>query len=207
MAIRISPFSEEHVPAVIDFNRRLKAGGAPPEFQFSESPIPHWLPKADGASVYNEFFLALDGDVVRGTCVLKHQRFSFSGEIRPIVYYHHPFSEGIVNKAYTTVGLQVLMHAVRMCPMMYALGMGGYDRPLPRILVTMGWPHCLVPFFFKVLRPAQFLHNMQVLRRTSSKRIVADLAIYSGAGWLALKALQFCKSFRSHGKGASFEVV
>ncbi len=102
---------------------------------------------------------------MRGAYVLKHQEFSFRGEIRPVVYYHHPFSEGIIDKTYTQVGLQMLMQVIRAHPMLYALGMGGYDRPLPRMLMALKWRHRLVPFYFRVNHPARFLRQMQALRR------------------------------------------
>src|SRR5579862_8119086 len=128
MAVRIEPYGPEHSAAVKAFNQRLQAGGAPSDYLFSESPVSAWLPKTPDAPVFNEFFLAVEDDVVRGAYALKYQEFSLRGEMRPVVFYHHPFSEGIVDKKYTQVGLQMLMHATRAHPVMYALGMGGYDR-------------------------------------------------------------------------------
>src|SRR5579863_2679472 len=153
MAIQIVPYAAENTSEVRDFNRRLQAGGAPPDYIFSETDIPLWLPATPGAPVYNEFFLALEGEAVRGAYVLKHQKFSFRGEVRPVVFYHHPLSEGIVNKSYTQVGLQMLMHVMRAHPVLYALGMGGYDRPLPRMLLALKWRHSLIPFCFRVNHP------------------------------------------------------
>lgn len=196
MAIRIVPYAAEHVSEVKDFNRRLQAGGAPADYTFSETHVPRWLPAAPGAPVYNEFFLALDGETVRGAYVLKHQQFSFRGEVRPVVFYHHPFSEGIVNRSYTQVGLHMLMHVIRAHPVLYALGMGGYDRPLPRMLMALKWPHTLVPFYFRVNHPARFLRKMQSLRRGPARRIAADLAAFTGAGWTGIKAIQAISGWR-----------
>ena len=195
MPIGIAPYSENHIAAVKDFNRRLKAGGAPPDYVFSESPIPTWLPATPDAPVYNEYYLALENGIVRGTYVLKHQKFSFRGEIRPIVYIHHPFSEGIVDKKYAHVGVQMLMHIVRSHHLVYALGMGGYDRPLPRMLMALNWSHRPVPFYFRVCHPARFLRNMLALRQSNFKRLVADFAAFSGAGWIGLQAVQGITGF------------
>ncbi len=201
MPIRIVRYSEGDVLAVKDFNERLRAGGAPPDYVFSESPIPAWLPYTPGSPVYNEFYLALEDDAVRGTFVLKHQKFSFSGEIRPAVYLHHPFSEGIVNKKYAQVGAQILKHAVRSYPMLFALGMGGYDRPLPRMLQALHWKHCLIPFYFRVNHPARFLRNTQALRQDAKWRLIADAAAFTGSGWVGLKAVQTLRGWRGlHGK-------
>jgi hypothetical protein len=196
MAIRIVPYGAEHVAEVKDFNRRLQAGGAPPDHIFSETHIPAWLPATPGALVYNEFYLALDGEAVRGAYVLKHQKFSFRGEVRPVAFYHHPFSEGIVNKSYTQVGLQMLMHVIRAHPVLYALGMGGYDRPLPRMLMALQWHHTLVPFYFLVKHPARFLRKIQALRGGRARKLAADLAAFSGAGWAGIKATQAILGWR-----------
>lgn len=190
-SLRVTPFSPGDVPAVKAFNRRLREGGLPPEYQFSEAPVPEWLPYTSGTPVYNEFFLVWDSsDAVRGTFVLKHQKFSFRGDIRPVAYYHHPFSEGIIDKRFTHVGAYMLMHALRRHPVMYALGMGGYDRPLPRMLLAMQWKHRLLPFYFRVNRPARFLREIRALRQNTWKRLAADAAAYSGVGWIALQAAQ-----------------
>jgi hypothetical protein len=201
MPVQIAPYSEHHIPAVREFNRRLKAGGAPEDYVFSESHVAEWLPPRPGAPLYNEYFLALEDGVVRGAYVLKHQEFSFRGEVRPVVYYHHPYSEGIVDKKYTQVGLQMLMNVMRANPLLYALGMGGYDRPLPRMLMALKWDHCTVPFYFRVNHPSRFLRNMQAIRQSGPRRAIADLAAFTGAGWLGLKTAQAVLGFRApHGR-------
>jgi hypothetical protein len=79
-------------------------------------------------------------------------------------------------------------------PLLYCLGMGGYDRPLPRMLVRLGWSHYLVPFYFRVIKPACFLREMQSLRTTPLRRLAMDIAASSGGGWLATKLFH---SFRN----------
>src|SRR5712691_6906596 len=107
MAIAIQPYTEKWIPAVKALNQRLAAGGVAPEFHFPESNTPPWLPKLDGRRIYQEFYLAVDGNVVRGAYILKFQDFSVRGEMRPVVYYHLPVSEGIVNKTYSSVGVHM----------------------------------------------------------------------------------------------------
>lgn len=194
MAIAIEPYVEDHIPEVKLFNRRLAEGGAPPDFRFPESPVPRWIPKVDGRKVYNEFFLALENGKVRGTYVLKTQEFAFRETIRTVGYYHHPFSEGLVHKAYSRVGVQTLLNALQKQPLMYCLGMGGYDRPLPQMLIAMGWSHCLIPFYFKVVRAKAFLRNLQVLQSDSRKRLLANAATFTGLGPVAIGAYRMWKS-------------
>ncbi len=79
---------------------------------------------------------------------------------------------------------------MQRAPLLYCLGMGGYDNPLPQMLIRLGWAHCLVPFYFRVLRPSRFLRNMQTLRSSAARRFVLDLAAYSGAGWAGSQLFQ-----------------
>jgi hypothetical protein len=197
MAIAIHPYSEDRIPAVRAFNRRLAEGGVAPEFQFPESNIPHWLPKQDGRQIYQEYYLALDGEFVRGAFILKFQEFSLAGEIQPVIYYHLPVSEGIVNKAYASVGVLMLRSAMKMQPRLFALGMGGWDRPLPTMLKAMGWRLSPVPFYFRVCHPAAFLRQIAPLRQSPGRRLLGDIAAATGAGSLGIKMWQRLRTKRS----------
>jgi len=206
MAISIQPYREEHVPAMKEFNSRLREGGAAEEYSFPESAVLPWLPASGDSSIYNNAYVALDGSTVRGAFEIKHQPFSLRGDVCSLGYYHHPLSEGIVNRAWTQVGLQMMMAALRTQPLLYALGMGGYERPLPRMLMAMKWSHMLVPFRFKVHHPARFLRQIQRLRTSTSRRWVANLAAASGTGWLAIEGMQWRGRTRAT-RGLSFAIV
>jgi hypothetical protein len=189
MGIEIKPYTEDWISAVKDFNIRLKAGGV--SFRFPESNIPQWLPKIDNRKIYQEYFLAVENNLtVRGGYILKHQAFSFKDGVISIADYQLPLSEGIVNKAYNLVGIQMLMNALKRQPLLFALGMGGYERPLPKMLKTMGWSMYSVPFFFKVNRPLHFLRNTTYLRRTRFRSLFIDILAITGLGWIAIKLLQ-----------------
>src|SRR5206468_5712583 len=83
---------------------------------------------------------------------------------------------------------------VNRSPLLYCLGMGGYDRPLPKMLIGLGWSHCPIPFYFRIVHPSRFLRELQVLRTSAFRRLVMDIGAFSGAGWLAWKAWQGLKS-------------
>ena len=190
MTIGIEPYRQDFIPAVKCFNARLNGGGVPTEFRFPENHIPNWLPRRNGEPLYQEYFLALENGEVRGGYILKHQKFFVRGELKEVGYYHLPLSEGIVNKTYVSVGAHMLRHALKTQPLLFALGMGGFDRPLPRMLKAMGWSMCTVPFYFRVNRPKRFLHEVRALRKTAWRRFLFDLAALTGTGWLGLTALQ-----------------
>lgn len=198
MPIVIRPHSAEYVEAVIRFNKRLVAAGAVDWMQVEAGPQPDWLPKQNGQPLYNEIFLALENDEVRGAYVLKHQEFSFAGgRVRSIGYYHHPISEGTINKAYAMVGALMIRDALSRQPLLYALGMDGYDKPLPRMLKLLGWKDYLVPFFCRILHPFRFLRHMEALRETSPRRFLMDFAAFTGTGWLAIKTLHGFRALRN----------
>jgi hypothetical protein len=190
MGIAIRPYTEAWVPAVAAFNRRLSDGGVPREFHFPEHHQPAWLPKLDGRRVFQEVYVATEGDQVRGAYILKVHEFWVNGRVMPVTYYHLPVSEGIVNRRYSTLGVQMLRGAMKGHPRLFCLGMGGFDRPLPQMLKAMGWSMCAVPFHFHVERPARFLRHVAVLRRRPVPRLLADAAAISGLGWLGINAVQ-----------------
>ena len=191
MAITIQLYRPEHEPAVAEFNQRLRQGGEDENMVFYRWAEPRWLPRTPESRIYNEFFVAVDGGVVRGGYALKTQEFLFpDGQIRAIGYYHHPLSEGIVKKAHAIVGTLLLRDAIQRAPLLYCLGMGGYDNPLPQMLIRLGWTHCPVPFFFRVVKPSRFLRNMQTLRSSAARKLLLDVAAYTGAGWAGSKLFQ-----------------
>ncbi len=189
MAILIKPFTEDLIPAVKAFNLRLEARGIAKDFQFPEDPTPRWLPKVDGRSTYQELFLAVEKELVRGGYIIKHQNFSFRRQIRSVGFYHSPISEGIIDKGYVGVGVRMLLSALQAQPLLFALGMSSYEQPLPRMLKAMGWAMWSVPFYFKVNHPRRFLREIRVLRRTAFRRLALDCAALTGTGWLVLKLL------------------
>jgi hypothetical protein len=199
MPIVIQPYRQEHEAAVQDFNQRLQAAGDP-YLVFYKSSQPKWLPRSGDSPLYNEYFVALDGSVVRGAYALKHERVFVPGRgTVNIACYHHPLSEGIVDRSYATVGGLMVRDALVRQPLLYALGMGGADRPLARMLKALGWSLIAVPFLFKIVHPGRFLKEMNALRTSPAKRFLMDLSTATGAGWLAIRTAQSLLRLRSHG--------
>ncbi len=191
IVIAIKPFTEDLIPAVKELNARLDAGGAPQEFRFPEHPIPDWLPRVNHRQIYQEYFVLVEHNSVRGCYKLKHQVFSFHGEIRSIGFCHWPISEGMVNKKYAWVYFKMLSSVLKAQPLLYGLAMGD---PIPRIVTALGWSMCSVAFHFKVNRPKCFLKEIRALRKTPAQRLMMELAARTGAGGLALRILQAVRS-------------
>jgi hypothetical protein len=186
--LNVVPFKSEYEEQVRRFNRRLEPARAA---SFPEQSEPDWLPKKDGLNLYQEYFLAVDeGSVVRGGYILKHQDFVIDGTIQSIADYRFPLSEGIVDRTYNFVGLRLLAHALGRQPRLFALGMGGFEQPLPKMLQAARWGLAPVPFYFRVVRPVALLRNLAPLRRTALRRSACDIAAVTGLGWLAIKSYQ-----------------
>ncbi|HEX5431827.1 MAG TPA: hypothetical protein VFW83_07670, partial [Bryobacteraceae bacterium] len=162
MAIDIRPYTEDLVRPVADFNRRVRP--AKTSFLIPETPVPSWLPKRKGQSIYQEYFLAIENGSVRGGYTLKRQDFSFGGRILSIGFYQNPISEGIADKRYLLVGANLLNDALRREPLLFDLGIGSLDASIARMHVAMGWKIRVVPFFFRVLNGFQFCKNIQYLK-------------------------------------------
>lgn len=189
MSIRIVEYDEARIPSVQAFNARLRNGGI--TLQFHESCVPHHLPKLPDRRLFEEHFLAIDdSETVRGAYGLKHQDFWVAGKTIPIADLWLPISEGAFDKSYASLAPALLKDALRRQPMLYGLGMGGYDRPLVRILAALGWRMFSVPFYFRPLHPFAFLRNIAFLRKGRLKTAVLDAMAYTGLGWLAIKGLQ-----------------
>lgn len=177
--IEIRPFSPEWLAPLREFNGRLEAIG----LQLPEHPESEMLP---GSRMY----LAIEGHDVRGGYILRPQNFSFSGELRRVAHLRLPLSEGAINRSYARVGPLLIRSAEKTEPLLYALGMGGPDRPLPRMLQAMGWSITPVPLYFHVVHAARFLRAIRAIRKTRLRAFLMDVAAWTGAGWLLIRNRQ-----------------
>ncbi|HVX67315.1 MAG TPA: hypothetical protein VHA11_11965 [Bryobacteraceae bacterium] len=186
MGIVISPYSSCHAAAIREFNVRLASVSAYREFQLPEEPAP----PGDGRRLCESYYLALSGGVVRGGYILNRQEFWFRGEARRVAHYRLPLSEGVLDRTYSGVAMQMLRAALRAEPLLFALGMGGAENALPRLLRAMGWSIYAVPFYFRVTHPGRMLRELPRLRASRAGRLAAAAARLSGAAWLGIGAAQ-----------------
>jgi hypothetical protein len=186
MPIEIRPFVAEWRGPVKEFNGRLTAAGA----RLPEDPDTEMLPQS-------RMYLAAEDGAVRGGYILRPQTFCFRGEQRRVAHFRLPVSEGLVNRKYARVGPLLLRSALQTEPLLYALGMRGFDRPLPRLLRAMGWSVVSIPFYFRVAHPARFLRGIQAVRETRWRAALMDLAAWTGVGWAGIRGLQWARSLPS----------
>lgn len=206
MHTEIVPYTEDMVDAVKAFNARLKAGGI---FQsFPNEHVSKRLPQINDRTIFEEYFLAVDGRSVAGGYILTHQRFSFKGNIRSMPCFGLPMSEGIVNKAYVGVGPLVFRDAMARQPLMFTVGIGSSEAVVTRMLRAMGWGIHAIPFYFKVNKPLRFLRNIVYLRKTKFRRLILDILALTGLGWLGIRLLRIISPpVRTQDKSVATEEV
>jgi hypothetical protein len=189
MGLRVVYQEESHGPAVRAFNARLRAADALLFGLPEAAPAPNPNTPAPGIE-FSHYLVVDDAGEVRGGYFIRTQPFYIRGQVHRVGHYNAPLSEGIVDKHYAAVGAVMLAHALIERPLLFAMGMGSMDRPLPRMLRAMGWPILDTPFYFLVLNGKRFLQNVGPLRGQAVRRVAADVLAFSGLGGLALKGVQ-----------------
>jgi hypothetical protein len=181
-AVLIQPYSDQWGQAVAEFNERVKSANAP--FELPVTSASDWLAKTGNRKPYQEIFLAIQDQAVRGAYTFKNQDFSLGGRIREVGMCRMPISEGVVDSRYSLLGVCLLKDATRRQPLLYALGIGNLDAVITRLVLAMGWQVMqVVPFHFKVNNGFQFLRNVRHVRSTRLRSLLLDAAACSGAGW------------------------
>jgi hypothetical protein len=189
MQLRVLPYSDAFNEALRAFDVRLRAGAR--ESGALALGVRNTIPNIEELRPGDAYYLAVDQDqAVHGGYILRQQDFWIGDRMARIGYYGLPISEGIVNRAYTPLGVRLLLEAQRQQPLLYGLGIGGREERLAQLLAAAGWQIHNVPFFFRVVHPAAFFHNIAYLRSTPLGARLFDLLAASGLGWLGLKALQ-----------------
>jgi hypothetical protein len=158
--------------------------------------------------LYNEYFVALEGNAVRGAYRLKPQPFAVRDEVVMIPAMTLPLSEGIIDPRFAVVGLQLIQDAMARHPLLFGLGMGSFDAKIARLLRAMKWLMVPCHLYFRVIHPHRLLRQIAFLRRDRRRRFTLDALTYSGLGWLALKVAQAYKGLRRGGlTGIGYDVV
>ena len=202
MAIQIIPHSAERSAAVKEFNQRMSAGGSP--WNFYVDPEPSWIPKREGQNVWREYYLAVEDDVaVRGAFALKPQDWLINGEVKVVTDWQGPFSEGAIDVRHGTLGLRMIRDMLKKRPLLYSWGHGGDDQPVVQMLRKMSWLLHPTPFCLLVVKPFRFLRLNAQLRKSAARRVVLDVAAYSGLGWLGLRAMHALLRLKAGGGGFS----
>jgi hypothetical protein len=192
MAIRVSPFLQQHEAAAREFNNRVR--GSDGAFEFPETAKPEWLPPATGRSIFQEQFLALENGEVRGGYVLKRQDFSFRSVTASIGCYHSALSERVAEERYHDLDGRLLSDALTREPLLYTLEADRAAGTPALAAQTSEWKGSVAPGYFRIVHPAVFLRNMETLRTTAWRRFLLSLAALTGVGWAGVRLHQRMKA-------------
>jgi len=193
--LEIIPYTSDWIESVRQFNERLVAGGLDNELRFPEEPRQQFQVNPNGV-LHQEHHLVVEGATVRGAYLLTHERWIAGGQIRQVCHFRLPVSEGLINPQYKGVGNFMLDHALQKNTLLYSLGMGGLDRPLPRMLKSRNWSLATTSFYFRCVRPSRILHDRVCLRTHPRWNFALDAAAWSGLASLFISGTQRLRTRR-----------
>jgi len=187
--LKIIPYTYDWIGAVHQFNDRLVAGGLDCELRFPEEPKQQFS-VGPGGTLHQEQHLVVEGAAVHGAYLLTHERWIVSGQTRHVCHFRLPVSEGLINRRYKGIGGLMLEHALQKNTLLYSLGMGSLNRPLPRMLNARNWSLETTGFYFRCLRPDRVLHDLVCLRKHPKLNFALDTAVGGGVGSLLISGTQ-----------------
>lgn len=170
-----------------EFNSRLASAGIPFTFPTDARNLMRGEPGIEAP--HQTAYVLTDGAAVRGGYILKAEALFVDSECLAAGNFQLPLSEGIIDRRYAIVGVQLIKDALRRQSRLYCLGMGNTARPLPQLLRRLGWTIATVPFLFRIENAGNFSREMRWLRRRRSVRYALNLSRYTGV-LAAVVALQ-----------------
>jgi hypothetical protein len=164
--------------SIREFNSRLEKAGVTFAFPVDSSKL---MQKEHGVNTpHQAAYVFSDGSAVRGGFILKSEQVFVGDQSFPVGNYQLPLSEGIVDRKYAMVGVQLIRDALARQSRLYCLGMGNTARPLPRLLSKLGWTVSKVPFLFRIENARNFTKEIRWLRQRARVRLLLDLARNTG---------------------------
>ncbi len=175
MEVHFSLFSEDDIPAVNRFNQRFLDAGS--DLLFFEKYIRRVYRKDENTKLYYEFYLAKDEQgEVHGGYYFKNQEFCINQKPEEIVFMQLPISEGVIDSNYKAMGRMIFEDMEKRRNLVFVLGMGGFQYPLPHRLMKLGYQMYLVPFYFYITKPRAFLNDFEYIN-TLKKFLLKKIAI------------------------------
>jgi hypothetical protein len=194
-SLEIIPYTRDWIGSVRQFNDRLVASGLESDLRFPEDPGQQFSIKPNG-TLHQEHHLVVEGATVRGAYLLTHERWIVGGQTRHVCHFRLPVSEGLINRQYKGVGSSMLQHALQKNTLLYSLGMGSLDRPLPCMLNSRNWSLATTSFYFRCPRPGRVLHELVCLRAYSVWNFALDAGGGGGVGSFLISGTQHLRMRR-----------
>jgi len=204
--LRLERYASLHETAARAFNQRMRTAHAPIDFLLPEEASP---PVTNGldAPITKHQYVLLEGETARGGVIIQEQPHWVAGETRTVWNVQSPLSEGIADRKYGFVAPFLMKELLRRHPLIYSVGMGSASMPFPRLLKALRWRLTEVPFFFRVCNPRRFLREIRAIRSNTARRLLFDVAAFSGLGGLGIRALHALMSRSPAGGSAAAEQI
>jgi hypothetical protein len=178
MASLIRELAPADADSIRAFNARLAAAAV--TFTFPVDSRELMQKEAGVEAPHQTAYVLSDGSAVRGGYILKDELLCAGAECFSAGNYQLPLSEGIIDRKYAIVGVQLVRDALRRQSRLYCLGMGSTNRPLPQLLRRLGWEIETVPFLFRIENAGNFSREIRGLRRPRAMRYVLDISRDTG---------------------------
>jgi hypothetical protein len=164
--------------AVREFNARLEKAGVSFAFPIDSSDLMQSEPGVEAP--HQTAYVLTDGSSVHGGYILKEEQLFVGAYEFAAGNYQLPLSEGIVDRKYAIVGVQLIKDALARQSRLYCLGMGSTARPLPRLLLRLDWAVSKVPFLFRIENAGAFTREIRWLRQRRALRYALEISRYTG---------------------------
>jgi len=145
-----------------------------------------WSSKLPGAPADDDFpvrrcrLLLYEGEEIRAFQNFFEHELYVRGMPHKFVWPNGPLSEAVVDPKFGMCWPMLLQHSLKLQPLHLAVG----GTPQTQgVWKGFGWTRCVpIPRFYLPLQPSRLLREMDVFRRTRSKRLVADALSVSRVG-------------------------
>ena len=201
--MKVRRFEAGDAQPIARLNDRLRAAG------ITEVVFPEGIEQQRSVEVQERLFVAEDQGEIRGGVWLKEHAFRAAGQDLRCGWLKYPVAESLIDARFNSVPASLIVQCLRVQPRLLALGLGGHETPLARMLKALRWQAATVPMFVRVVRPARVLRQVVPLRRSTGRRVAADLLAMSGLGWLGVKMFEGLARLRRRRKtkGYSSETI
>jgi hypothetical protein len=175
--MNIRPARPTDAPALARLDRRLRTAGrnvvvCPPDEKAPSS-------SEHGTETY---FVVEDGDEVRGSVYLRTSLLHIGEETVQIGWIKYPVAESLIDGRFAGVPAAMILHLQRQNPTLLAVGMGGPEGPLAKLLTALRWSGGVIPTFVLPIDPIAVASELPHLAKRTWLRRAARVARGIGLG-------------------------
>ena len=156
-----------------------------------------------------QLIVAADDAGIHGGYYMRCDHYRIAGIPHQLFYFGYPISEGVVNKRYAALGLQLQIDIEKRAQLAYGLGGGGMDSQVNQLKQRGGWSARNIPCLLYINQPEKVLRELPSLHRNGMRSLAAKTLACSRAGKLSLTAAKLMRSFgnsrRNHKE--AYEIV